>query len=144
MPDERLIERILVAVECVPPGRVASYGDIADLVGCGPRQVGAVLRDHGGGVPWWRVTNAAGAMHSPADALPRWLDEGIPLRPDGRGCRMAQARADLVALASMVDAANLNQPSRLLGSTPRVDGAPTNVVEPSEFTPGGVGDGASS
>ncbi len=47
--------RVLLAVGLVPPGRVASYGDIARVVGVGPRQVGAVLRRGGGDVPWWRI-----------------------------------------------------------------------------------------
>ena len=49
-------ERVLSLVERIPPGRVMSYGDVAEWLGeGGPRQVGRVLALHGGGVPWWRV-----------------------------------------------------------------------------------------
>ena len=40
MPEaavELTIERVLCAVECVPAGRVVSYGDIAELVGTSAR-----------------------------------------------------------------------------------------------------------
>lgn len=95
--DERVAELVLRAVELVPRGRVVSYGDLGRLVGVGPRRVGAVLSRYGGGVPWWRVTNAAGDF-PPAlldDARPHWLEEGIALKPTGRGCRIADHRADL-------------------------------------------------
>lgn len=103
-PDEReaLIEDVLVVVEAIPAGRVLSYGDIARLVGCGPRQVGAILRDRGGGVPWWRVTNHRGDMHSPERAIPHWQAEGIPIRADQLGCRISACRADANQLGDHV------------------------------------------
>lgn len=58
--DETLTELVLRAVELVPPGRLVSYGDVAALLGTGPRQVGAVMAREGHGVQWWRVTNASG------------------------------------------------------------------------------------
>jgi methylated-DNA-protein-cysteine methyltransferase-like protein len=91
--DSAYVEEILRLIEAVPPGSVTTYGDLAEMVGRGgPRQVGAVLSRHGGGVPWWRVVRADGR---PADglaerALGRLRDEGVPLR-DGR-VRMAAAR----------------------------------------------------
>jgi methylated-DNA-protein-cysteine methyltransferase-like protein len=98
--DERLDELVLRAVELVPWGHVVSYGDLGHVVGIGPRRVGSVLSRHGGGVAWWRVTNAAGDF--PPDllvqAVPHWREEGIALRPTGRGCRIADHRADLVEL----------------------------------------------
>ena len=55
------MEAVLVAVESIPVGSVATYGDIAAYVGQGgPRQVGAIMREYGGGVPWWRVIRASG------------------------------------------------------------------------------------
>ena len=48
LPNERRYgvvagtERVLRAVELVPAGRVVSYGDLAALVGTGPRGMGAV------------------------------------------------------------------------------------------------------
>lgn len=59
--DEDYAERVLSAVEQIPPGRVATYGDIAKIVGRGgPRQVGHVMAQFGGAVPWWRVVRADG------------------------------------------------------------------------------------
>ncbi|WP_396448347.1 MGMT family protein, partial [Actinomadura sp.] len=60
-PDE-YAEAVLDAVERIPPGRVMSYGDVAELVGSGgPRQVGRVMSLYGGAVPWWRVIRADGS-----------------------------------------------------------------------------------
>jgi len=59
--DEEYAELVLSAVEQIPPGRVATYKDIAEIVGRGgPRQVGQVMAKFGGGVPWWRVVRADG------------------------------------------------------------------------------------
>ena len=82
---EAYVEQVLRLVEAVPPGHVTTYGDLAEMVGRGgPRQVGAVLARHGGGVPWWRVIRADGR---PADglaerALARLGAEGVPFRGD--------------------------------------------------------------
>jgi alkylated DNA nucleotide flippase Atl1 len=99
--DEVVVERVLRAVELVPPGRVVSYGDIGELVGVGPRHVGNVMRLHGSGVPWWRVTNASGDLppHLHDDARVHWLEEGIGWKPNRRGCRIADHRCDLARLA---------------------------------------------
>jgi len=62
-----LYERIYAIVRQIPRGRVATYGQIAQVVGgCGPRQVGyamAALRsgDHPD-VPWQRVINRSGKI----------------------------------------------------------------------------------
>lgn len=95
-------ERVLVCVELVPCGRVAAYGDIGGIVGRGPRWVGRVLAEHGADVPWWRVPNAAGRFPEPLlhRAYDHWRAEGIALTADGRGCRIAAHRADLMALAA--------------------------------------------
>lgn len=99
--DDVVVERVLRAVEQVPPGCVVSYGDLAALVGIGPRQVGSIMRVYGGNVTWWRVTNAAGDLPAPLrePARLRWTDEGILVKPNGLGCRIADYRADLAALA---------------------------------------------
>jgi methylated-DNA-protein-cysteine methyltransferase-like protein len=102
-----MVERVLRAVEQVPAGRVVSYGDLAGLVGTGPRHVGAIMRDRGSGVTWWRVTNAAGDLprHLRERARAPWAEEGIAWKPNGRGCRIAEHRCDLVALADRWEAA---------------------------------------
>ena len=84
--DERYIELVLSVVERIPPGQVATYGDIAELVGIGgPRLVGRVMSLHGGGVPWWRVVRADGrpVRGIEAEALDLLQRDGTPLR-DGR------------------------------------------------------------
>ncbi len=100
--DDTTVERVLRAVEQVPRGRVVSYGDLAELVGIGPRQVGAILRAWGAEVTWWRVTSHAGDL--PVQLLdrarPHWADEGILVKPNGRGCRIVDYRADLPGLAA--------------------------------------------
>ncbi len=70
----------------MPPGRVTTYGAIADVVGTGPRQVGAVMARDGGAVTWWRVVRADGSLpaHLAAEAAAHHREEGTPLRPSGR------------------------------------------------------------
>jgi alkylated DNA nucleotide flippase Atl1 len=59
--DEDYAELVLSVVEQIPPGQVATYGDIAEIVGRGSaRQVGHVMALLGDGVPWWRVVRADG------------------------------------------------------------------------------------
>jgi methylated-DNA-protein-cysteine methyltransferase related protein len=59
-------QRVYAAVERIPRGRVATYGQIAKLIGIpgGARQVGYALHDlpHGTEVPWHRVINARGEI----------------------------------------------------------------------------------
>lgn len=78
---------MLGLVEQIPPGRVMSYGTIAELIGVGgPRQVGRVMSLEGGGVPWWRVVRADGGLpecHS-GEALEHHRAEGTPLRTSGK------------------------------------------------------------
>jgi methylated-DNA-protein-cysteine methyltransferase-like protein len=99
--DDVVVERVLRAVEQVPPGRVVSYGDVAALVGIGPRQVGSIMKVYGGNVAWWRVTDAAGDLPASLrdEARERWAGEGILLKPNGLGCRIAEHRADLESIA---------------------------------------------
>jgi alkylated DNA nucleotide flippase Atl1 len=90
--------RVLDVAEAIPPGRVMSYGDIAEYLGeGGPRQVGRVMALWGGGVAWWRVIHADGSLlagHEQA-ALARYREEGTPVRSgaDGRPGRVDMRRA---------------------------------------------------
>ncbi len=90
--------RVLDVVEAIPPGRVMSYGDVAEyLAEGGPRQVGRVMALWGGGVAWWRVIHADGSLlagHERA-ALARYRDERTPMRlgTDGRPGRVDMRRA---------------------------------------------------
>ena len=83
--DESYIELVLSTVERIPPGKVATYGDIAELTGLGgPRQVGRVMSLHGGAVPWWRVVRSNGrpVRGIEARALDLLRRDGTPLRDD--------------------------------------------------------------
>ena len=103
--DDLIAEKVLIVVERIPPGSVVSYGDIGGIVGIGPRFVGNVLATYGSGVPWWRVVNAHGDPGGGliSRAAQHWSAEGIEVKPNGKGCRIAAYRADLVALASAYD-----------------------------------------
>lgn len=64
---EAYVEAVLALVERIPPGRVMSYGAIAeclfDQFGRGSaRRVGTIMAQHGDGVPWHRVVNATGRL----------------------------------------------------------------------------------
>ena len=94
--DEGLIYEILSVVGEIPYGRVATYGQIAGLIGRekNARLVGAVLHRAGlyGDYPCHRVVNHCGRL------VPGWAQqaellrrEGVPLRDstrvDLRACR---------------------------------------------------------
>ncbi len=86
MDQEEYIERVLSLVERIPPGRVMNYGAIAAAVGVGgPRQVGRVMSQYGGSVPWWRVVHADGslAVCHDGEARQHHLAEGTKFRSSG-------------------------------------------------------------
>lgn len=97
---EELIDRVLLAADLVPRGRVASYGDLAELVGTTARMVGRIMARHGHDVCWWRIVNASGHLPSAliGRAAPHWAEEGTRLNAGGTACSMPAARADLPAL----------------------------------------------
>jgi len=61
-----LFELVYRVVRCIPPGKVATYGQVARIAGMprGARTVGWALRGlpEGSDVPWQRVVNARGAI----------------------------------------------------------------------------------
>ena len=65
MKGKSVYDQIYARVRRVPEGKVATYGQIAELVeGCSARQVGyamAALRDDAG-VPWHRIINSRGRI----------------------------------------------------------------------------------
>ncbi|MGR8008412.1 MGMT family protein [Streptomyces hypolithicus] len=76
-------ERVLEVAEAIPPGRVLTYGDVAEwLEEGGPRQVGRVMALYGGAAPWWRVVRSDGVLlpGSELRALGHYRAEGTPLR----------------------------------------------------------------
>ncbi|MFE7315218.1 MGMT family protein [Streptomyces sp. NPDC057555] len=94
LPD--YAERVLGVAELIPPGRVMTYGDVAEWLKDedhpegpalgGPRQVGRAMALYGGAVPWWRVVRADGALlpGSELRALAHYRDEGTPLKGASR------------------------------------------------------------
>lgn len=86
--DESLIYEILSVVEEIPEGKVASYGQIARLIGRdrNARLVGKVLSraEFYGNYPCHRVVNHAGRLaphfHEQRQLL---LDEGVRFKENG-------------------------------------------------------------
>ncbi|WP_100448489.1 MGMT family protein [Glycomyces xiaoerkulensis] len=86
--DWELVRRLVAAL---PEGTWTSYGDLAELIGTGPRQVGAYMRD--GDVPGaYRVLTARGTVSEgfrwsdgrPGDEVPDLLrEDGVKV--DARG-----------------------------------------------------------
>jgi methylated-DNA-protein-cysteine methyltransferase-like protein len=93
MPSERY-SAIYDAVAAIPPGRVATYGQIAAVAGYPgrARQVGYALHalEPGTAVPWHRVVNARGEISrrgwGDSEELQRALleREGVRFDPSGR------------------------------------------------------------
>ena len=87
--------RVTDVVSRIPPGQLATYGQIADLIGaygCA-RQVGWALRRLAlpSQVPWHRVVNAQGRIsmslsREGSDWIQRelLLQEGVPVDAEGR------------------------------------------------------------
>ncbi|WP_328387629.1 MGMT family protein [Nocardia sp. NBC_00416] len=83
--DEQ-IERVRALVAAIPPGRVATYGDIAAAAGLStPRTVGWIMRTDAADLPWHRVLGASGrpAAHLADRQLRLLAAEGVPIA-DGR------------------------------------------------------------
>lgn len=64
--NSNFFEHVYRVVSMIPPGKVATYGQIAACLGVphGARTVGWALRalPEGSGVPWHRVINAQGRI----------------------------------------------------------------------------------
>lgn len=79
--DESLIYEILSVVEEIPEGKVATYGQIAKLIGRekNSRLVGKVLSmaEYYGSYPCHRVVNHAGRT------APHWREQSCLLREEG-------------------------------------------------------------
>ncbi|ABM12621.1 MULTISPECIES: MGMT family protein [Mycolicibacterium] len=83
---EEQVETVRGLVASVPPGRVTTYGDIADAAGLSsPRIVGWIMRTDSSDLPWHRVIAASGrpAVHLATRQLERLRAEGV-LAVDGR------------------------------------------------------------
>ena len=91
--DETVYQKMRLVVRQIPPGQVATYGQIAWIVGAAsPRMAGYAL----GGlpqntdIPWQRVVNSQGGISPRGDPLAtgrqrkRLADEGVQFLADGR------------------------------------------------------------
>lgn len=97
--------RITAIIRDIPPGRVASYGQVAEIAGIprGARQVGYTLRQlpEGHDVPWHRVVQSAGTLAfgagSPqhAEQRKRLLAEGVAVLGGRIDMRRYRWRPDL-------------------------------------------------
>jgi alkylated DNA nucleotide flippase Atl1 len=88
-PADREAE-VLARVRAIPPGAVATYGDVSPGA---PRFAGTVLfgateRD----LPWWRVVRADGSLAKGVRQKRRLREEGVPFQ--GERVEMARARVD--------------------------------------------------
>ena len=82
-------QQVYHLVAQIPPGRVATYGQLAWMLGRprGARQVGWAMRHCPDDLPWQRVVMADGSITGGEyQSLRRMMleQEGIPFLPDGR------------------------------------------------------------
>jgi methylated-DNA-protein-cysteine methyltransferase-like protein len=84
-------QRIYAVVRRIPRGRVATYGQVAELAGLPghARQVGYALHALRAGttVPWHRVVNASGGVSLRSEAGPE-LEQRLLLEAEGVGFDM--------------------------------------------------------
>ncbi len=105
--------RIRDTVRAIPPGKVASYGQIADLAGLPgrARMVGRVLGLTPGNasIPWHRVLRASGELAFPAyapDALRQSAllhAEGVEVKNNRVNLRRFRWQPDLAELLFRLD-----------------------------------------
>lgn len=93
MVSDEQVERVRELVAAIPPGKVATYGDIASAAGLlSPRTVGWIMRTDSADLPWHRVIRATGrpAAHLTTRQLELLRAEGV-LAVDGK-IRLSEAR----------------------------------------------------
>ncbi|WP_261553651.1 MGMT family protein [Frankia tisae] len=96
-PSPHAVE-VLDAVARIPPGKVMTYGDVAEYVGAGTgRTVGAALSRYADDdLPWHRVIRSTGEPNpaAPVEALRRLAVDRTPLSANGERVDLAAARWD--------------------------------------------------
>jgi methylated-DNA-protein-cysteine methyltransferase-like protein len=92
LQDLPLYEQIYLVIKQIPPGKVATYGQIAEIVGgCTARMVGYALSalSPNSAIPWQRVINRLGKISPRGDGLSsiqqRQLLEAEGVRFDEQG-----------------------------------------------------------
>ncbi|MQM24842.1 MGMT family protein [Glycomyces albidus] len=109
--DWDLVKRV---VEALPDGTWTSYGDLAELIGTGPRQVGAYMRD-GDVTRAYRVLTAGGTVsegfrwsdgRSGRDVPDLLREDGVRVNTKGRADQAQRMSVyDLKLLAAELDGA---------------------------------------
>lgn len=102
--DEEIHERIRDTIRSIPPGRVATYGDIATLTGApSARLVGRVLAEDGHDLPWHRVLRANGtpAPHLAREQLALLRTEGV--LADGERVNLRECRWEAAPRSAVRD-----------------------------------------
>lgn len=80
-------EQVIARVRSIPPGRVATYGNITPGA---PRRAGAVLSaSDDPSVPWQRVVRADGSLAKGARQRLLLEAEGVPFRGERVDMRLA-------------------------------------------------------
>ena len=94
-PPSAYASEVLEIVAQIPPGKVLTYGDIAELIGRGSgRAVGAAMSRHGYEVAWHRVVLSSGYPNpaGPVAALELLKADHTPLARGGERIDLALAR----------------------------------------------------
>jgi alkylated DNA nucleotide flippase Atl1 len=112
MTTERDWDLVKRVVEALPDGTWTSYGDLAELIGTGPRQVGAYMRD-GDVTRAYRVLTAGGTVsegfrwsdgRSGKDVPDLLRDDGVRVSTKGRADQSQRMSVyDLKLLAAELD-----------------------------------------
>jgi methylated-DNA-protein-cysteine methyltransferase related protein len=77
---DKQVERVRALVAAIPPGKVATYGDLAAAAGLSSaRIVGWIMRTDSSDLPWHRVIRASGrpAPHLATRQLELLRAEGV-------------------------------------------------------------------
>lgn len=94
MPPPSAEQRILAAVRAIPPGAVASYGEVARRAGL-PRRARLVARVLAGNedpaLPWHRVLRADGRIAFPPGSR-GFREQGRRLRAEGVAVKQGRVR----------------------------------------------------
>ena len=83
---------MLERVRAIPPGQVATYGDVSPGA---PRFAGTVLHATTEDVPWHRVVRADGSLAKGARQRERLEAEGVPFRGHRVDMRVARLPDDV-------------------------------------------------
>ncbi len=112
--EQHLYDRIYAIVRQIPAGKVATYGQIAQVVGgCTARMVGYAMAatPPGSDVPWQRVINAQGKISLRADSFGSQMQEQL-LREEGIEFDV-ERRIDLERFGWLGSPQRLDKPPRL-------------------------------